>query len=177
MKRLCVHVYKLSQDLPFHQLSTYQAHNAPTTQKTERDKMKKQTSNGPRQLPTVNLKKKKYYVDERLGQLRNVDNPHNFIDFLRLYRKKPFVLLGTYQNRMNIEIVAMSDDSENLESIRAAILELNSILEGKDRDFSNPQVVRLIENKLSEIDIVDDATEFVYEIDVIGIFKIEPLSY
>ena len=84
MKRLCVHVYKLSQDLPFHQLSTYQVLNAPTTQKTERDKMKtwKNKQNGPYQLPTVTLENgKTYFVDERLKQLRNIKNPNDYIDF------------------------------------------------------------------------------------------------
>ena len=138
--------------------------------------MKKPTGNGPWHLLTATLKNDKYYVDERLGQPKNTDNPHGFIDFLSLYRKEPFVLLGTYQNRMNIEIIAMSDDPENLEPIRDAILELNSILEGKERDLSDPAVVRLTENQLSEINTVDEMAEFVYEIDVIGIFKMEPFS-
>ena len=35
----------------------------------------------PRQLPAVTLKNgKTYFVDERLRQLRNVHNPHDFID-------------------------------------------------------------------------------------------------
>ena len=36
----------------------------------------------PRMLPTVTLDDgKTYFVDERLKQLRNVLNPHDFIDF------------------------------------------------------------------------------------------------
>ena len=40
-------------------------------------------SNGmPRRLPTVTLDDgKTYFIDERLKQLRNVNNPHDFIDF------------------------------------------------------------------------------------------------
>ena len=36
----------------------------------------------PRQLPTLKLKNgKAYFVDERLKQLRNVNDPHDFIDY------------------------------------------------------------------------------------------------
>jgi len=35
-------------------------------------------------LPIVVYKGKKFFVDERLRQLRNVLNPHEFIDFLDL---------------------------------------------------------------------------------------------
>ncbi len=36
----------------------------------------------PRMLPTVTLDNgKTYFVDERLKQLRNVLNPHDYIDF------------------------------------------------------------------------------------------------
>ena len=36
----------------------------------------------PRMLPTVTLDDgKTYFVDERLKQLRNVLNPHDYIDF------------------------------------------------------------------------------------------------
>jgi hypothetical protein len=31
------------------------------------------------QLPTIKFKGKTYYVDERLEQLRNVNNPHDFM--------------------------------------------------------------------------------------------------
>ncbi len=37
-----------------------------------------------RQLPIVQYKSKKYFLDERLRQIRNVLNPHDFIDFLDL---------------------------------------------------------------------------------------------
>jgi hypothetical protein len=34
----------------------------------------------PRRLPTVTIWEKRYFIDERLGQLRNVEAPHDFID-------------------------------------------------------------------------------------------------
>jgi len=38
----------------------------------------------PRRLPTVTLDNgKTYFIDERLKQLRNVFNPHDYIDFLK----------------------------------------------------------------------------------------------
>jgi hypothetical protein len=37
---------------------------------------------GPRMLPIVTLSnRKKYFRDDRLRQWRNVENPHDFIDF------------------------------------------------------------------------------------------------
>jgi hypothetical protein len=36
---------------------------------------------GPTALPTITLGDQEYYVDERLRQLRNVANPHDFMDF------------------------------------------------------------------------------------------------
>ena len=45
-------------------------------------KQKTGTVAGPRRLPTVKLANgKTYFLDKRLGQLRNVENPHDFIDF------------------------------------------------------------------------------------------------
>jgi len=38
-------------------------------------------TNGPRMLPKVTLSNgKTYFIDERLRQLRNVQNPHDYID-------------------------------------------------------------------------------------------------
>lgn len=34
-----------------------------------------------RQLPIVEMKGKKYFRDDRLQQFRNVENPHDFVDF------------------------------------------------------------------------------------------------
>jgi hypothetical protein len=35
----------------------------------------------PRELPKIQLGKKVYYVDARLRQLRNVENPHDYVDY------------------------------------------------------------------------------------------------
>jgi hypothetical protein len=34
-----------------------------------------------RQLPTIEYKGKKYFRDDRLRQIRNVDNPHDYVEF------------------------------------------------------------------------------------------------
>lgn len=45
-------------------------------------KMKSDPRKLPRMLPTVTLDNgKTYFVDERLRQLRNVLNPHDYIDY------------------------------------------------------------------------------------------------
>jgi hypothetical protein len=36
---------------------------------------------GPRQLPKITWKGTVYFIDSRLGQIRNVDNPGDFVDF------------------------------------------------------------------------------------------------
>lgn len=38
----------------------------------------------PQQLPIMRIGRKRYYVDERLRQLRNVEDPHDFISFCEL---------------------------------------------------------------------------------------------
>lgn len=44
--------------------------------------MKTDKSTLPRMLPTVTLDNgKTYFIDERLRQLRNVCNPHDYIDY------------------------------------------------------------------------------------------------
>jgi hypothetical protein len=35
----------------------------------------------PRELPKIQVGKKLYYVDARLRQLRNVENPHDYVDY------------------------------------------------------------------------------------------------
>jgi len=34
-----------------------------------------------RQLPVIDYKGKKYFRDDRLRQIRNVENPHDYVDF------------------------------------------------------------------------------------------------
>ena len=46
------------------------------------DECRKGTDGVPRRLPAVTLDNgKTYFIDERLRQLRNVHNPHDFIDW------------------------------------------------------------------------------------------------
>jgi len=33
-----------------------------------------------RRLPVVEYKGKRYFLDDRLRQIRNVDNPHDYVD-------------------------------------------------------------------------------------------------
>lgn len=40
----------------------------------------KEDKSTPRSLPTTILNGKTYFVDKRLNQLRNVENPHDFIN-------------------------------------------------------------------------------------------------
>lgn len=42
----------------------------------------KEDKSTPRSLPTTILNGKTYFVDKRLNQLRNVENPHDFINIL-----------------------------------------------------------------------------------------------
>jgi hypothetical protein len=34
-----------------------------------------------RQLPIIEYKGKKYFRDDRLRQIRNIENPHDYVDF------------------------------------------------------------------------------------------------
>ncbi len=49
----------------------------------------------PRELPKIQIAGKTYYADERLRQLRNVENPHDYIDFDDEYELP--VLLDIYR--------------------------------------------------------------------------------
>ena len=90
---------------------------------------------------------------------------------------KQYALLGKYEygNRHNVEVIATSDDCDELTKIWNAINLLNKELEGKDRELRNPKVEKLIEEKLSSVDIIDEGTEFVHEIRTIGLYKISGL--
>ena len=44
--------------------------------------MKNQNQYRPHRLPTITLDNgKNYFIDERLKQLRNIENPHDYTDF------------------------------------------------------------------------------------------------
>jgi len=38
----------------------------------------------PRQLPRITWQGTQYFIDSRLGQIRNVDNPGDFVEFRHL---------------------------------------------------------------------------------------------
>lgn len=44
-------------------------------------KAKQEVATGPRVLPVVHYGSKWYFADLRLGQFREIKNPHNYIDF------------------------------------------------------------------------------------------------
>jgi len=85
-----------------------------------------------------------------------------------------YALLGTYEygDRNNVEVIATSDKPEKLRCIKKAINQVNTKLMDKDRDEPSKEVTDIIDDKLSEIDLVDDTTAFVNQINIIGIFNI-----
>jgi len=44
------------------------------------DKVRRQCGDGVKMLPVVRYERKLWFLDERLRQLRNVRNPHDFIN-------------------------------------------------------------------------------------------------
>ena len=42
---------------------------------------KKELATGPRMLPIIRYGNTQYFADLRLGQFRDIQNPHNYIDF------------------------------------------------------------------------------------------------
>ena len=46
-----------------------------------------------RQLPIVQIEGKEFFVDERLKEYRQTDNPHKRITFCQLGDRKPIVVL------------------------------------------------------------------------------------
>lgn len=89
-----------------------------------------------------------------------------------------YALLGTYENssRNNVEVIATADNCGELMNIRETIKGVNSHLIGKDRDAPNDLVDKLIKENLSSVDIADEITGYVYDITVIGIFKIDEMD-
>ena len=87
-----------------------------------------------------------------------------------------FVLLGTYCTRDNVEVVKMSDEIENLKRTETAISKVNHYMRNRDRDEPCPKTLAIIERDLFNIDIVDQETDWVHEIDCIGIFEIKDVE-
>jgi hypothetical protein len=46
---------------------------------------------GPRMLPVLQYRGKRYFVDERLREFRNTENPHEAIGFAVIGRPKPAI--------------------------------------------------------------------------------------
>ena len=92
--------------------------------------------------------------------------------------KEEFALLGTYEHadRNNIEIIAMSDDYEELVKIKEAIEIVNEKLIGIDRESPTDEVEKIIEERLDSVDIRDSVTGYVQDIHITGIFKIEEVG-
>jgi len=49
-----------------------------------------------RELPKLTIRGKTYYVDERLMQLRNVKNPHDYIDFWDNVQMRMLIMLARF---------------------------------------------------------------------------------
>ena len=89
-----------------------------------------------------------------------------------------YALLGTYEygDRNNVEVIATSDKPEILRCIKKAINQVNTKLMGKDRDCPTKEIEAIIDDKLNEIDIIEDATGFIHQINVIGIFNLSEID-
>ena len=90
-----------------------------------------------------------------------------------------YVLLGTYETdvRMNVEVIAADDNIESLSRIRDAINRLNKILDGECRYKPKiPEVAGLLRNYLSTLDIIDDTTDYIHEINPVGIFELKEVA-
>jgi hypothetical protein len=89
-----------------------------------------------------------------------------------------YSLLGTYDNgqRNNIEIIATSDEYSELVDIRDSIKAVNEQLSEQERDVSDPEVNKIIENHLAAIDIVEEITGYIHDISVLGIFELKQVQ-
>ena len=87
-----------------------------------------------------------------------------------------FALFVTYDTRNNVEVINMSDSIEDLVKIEDAIDEINLHLKGNDRDEPDCKVKEIIDEHLSGIDIIDDTTGYVHEIDPVGIYELKQVD-
>ena len=83
-----------------------------------------------------------------------------------------YALLGTYDTRNNVEVIAFSDDIEYLVRVMDAIENLNGLLDGKDRDEISDKARHIVSNQLDGIDIHDEQTGYTHEIDITGIIEL-----
>ena len=57
----------------------------------------------PRELPKIEIAGKTYYVDRKLAQLRNVKNPHDYIDFGGFSPLEQFILMQALKGNVSID--------------------------------------------------------------------------
>ena len=89
---------------------------------------------------------------------------------------KKYALLGTYDNinRNNVEVIATSDNPEKLDSMMDAINQINSKL--CDDRCMTKEIENIIDQHLLEVDLYDEITDYISEIDVLGIFQIRQIE-
>jgi len=90
-----------------------------------------------------------------------------------------YILVGWYEDhdntrRPNVEILASSDDYQELERIWIAIGKVDQmIIEGDmERDEPTSEVLELVGNELAGINMMDQQTGYVWEVHVLGIFEV-----
>lgn len=83
-----------------------------------------------------------------------------------------YALLGTYDTRNNVEVIAFSDDVKHLERIRTAIHNLNHLFTDRNRDEIPDKAWHIINTELNDIDIHDEQTDYVHEIEIDGIIEL-----
>ena len=82
-----------------------------------------------------------------------------------------YALLGTYSNRNNVEVIALSDDIKHLKRISTSIANLNHELRDRERDEVTEKAEHIMDTYLDGIDIQDSETDYVHDIDVSGIIE------
>lgn len=87
-----------------------------------------------------------------------------------------YALLGTYDNinRNNVEVIATSDNPEKLDYMMDAIKQINSKL--CDDNCMTKEIKNIIDQYLLEVDLVDEITDHISEINVLGIFEIRQIG-
>ena len=74
---------KQNLDKPANSKKKQEVSNIPAKRQTILDRIRETRENlsdGVKMLPVVRYERKLWFLDERLKQLRNVRNPHDFID-------------------------------------------------------------------------------------------------
>jgi hypothetical protein len=92
--------------------------------------------------------------------------------------KEEYALLGTYDqaDRGNVEVIALSDDYDELVKIEKAIESVNEKLSGRDRENPSEEVEKIIEENLGSVDIEDGDTGYIYEIHTTRIVRLKDVE-